>query len=79
MLVGLRWWNEVKEDGNEVWIFESDHEVRKTSIDTTIFWFSLYITPIFWLIFFIIEFIGIKWMWVYFINLIFIILILNRR
>jgi hypothetical protein len=26
MLVGLRWWNEVKEDGTEVWIFESDHE-----------------------------------------------------
>lgn len=26
ILVGLRWWNEVKEDGSEVWIFESDHE-----------------------------------------------------
>jgi hypothetical protein len=68
ILVGLRWWNEVKEDGNEVWIFESDHEVRKTSIDTTIFWFSLYITPLFWLVFFIIEFIGIKWMWVKYYN-----------
>ena len=62
--MGLRWWNEVKDDGNEEWIFESDHEVRKTSIDTSIFWFSLYITPIFWGIFVILEFIGIKWMWV---------------
>lgn len=26
LLVGLRWWNEVKEDGKEVWIFESKHE-----------------------------------------------------
>lgn len=26
LLVGLRWWNEVKEDGTEVWIFESAHE-----------------------------------------------------
>ena len=26
ILAGLRWWNEVKEDGSEVWIFESDHE-----------------------------------------------------
>jgi len=60
----LRWWNEVKDDGNEEWIFESDHEIRKTSIDTSIFWFSLYITPIFWGVFLIIEFIGIKWMWV---------------
>jgi hypothetical protein len=23
LLVGLRWWNEVKEDGSNVWIFES--------------------------------------------------------
>jgi hypothetical protein len=28
ILVGLRWWNEVKEDGTEVWIFESDHESK---------------------------------------------------
>ncbi len=26
ILVGLRWWNEVKEDGTEVWIFESKNE-----------------------------------------------------
>ena len=25
-LVGLRWWNEVQEDGSEKWIFESAHE-----------------------------------------------------
>ncbi len=23
LLVGLRWWNEVKEDGTNVWVFES--------------------------------------------------------
>ncbi|MCQ2817320.1 MAG: DUF846 domain-containing protein [archaeon] len=27
-LVGLRWWNEVKEDGSEVWIFESKNESK---------------------------------------------------
>ena len=27
-LVGLRWWNEVKEDGQEVWIFESKNESK---------------------------------------------------
>ena len=26
MLVGLRWWNEVLENGDEKWIFESSHE-----------------------------------------------------
>ena len=63
ILVGLRWWNEVKEDGSEVWIFESDHEKRATSIDTTIFWGSLYITPLFWGIFLILEIIGLNLMW----------------
>lgn len=63
ILVGLRWWNEVKEDGSEVWIFESDHENRATSIDTTIFWMSLYITPVFWLVFLFLELIGLRFMW----------------
>ena len=63
ILVGLRWWNEVKEDGSEVWIFESDHEKRGVSIDTTIFWMSLYITPAFWAVFVILELIGLKFMW----------------
>jgi hypothetical protein len=30
ILVGLRWWNEVKEDGTEVWIFESKNESKLT-------------------------------------------------
>lgn len=63
ILVGLRWWNEVKEDGSEKWIFESDHENRARSIDTTVFWTSLYITPIFWGVFVILELIGLKFMW----------------
>ena len=63
ILVGLRWWNEVKEDGSEVWRFESSHEVKARSIDTTIFWMSLYIAPLFWGIFLFLELIGLKIMW----------------
>ena len=63
ILVGLRWWNEVKEDGSEVWRFESSHEVKSRSIDTTIFWASLYIAPVFWGIFLFLELIGLKLMW----------------
>ena len=63
ILVGLRWWNEVKEDVSEVWIVESDNDKRATSIDTTIFWGSLYITPLFWGIFLILEIIGLNLMW----------------
>ena len=32
ILVGLRWWNEVKENGEEVWIFESKNESNYTFI-----------------------------------------------
>ena len=63
ILVGLRWWNEVKEDGSEVWKFESSKEIKTKSIDTTIFWMSLYISPIFWGIFLFLELIGLKLMW----------------
>ena len=63
ILVGLRWWNEVKDDGTEVWIFESDHEKRATSVDTTLFWSSLYIAPLFWGIFLVIELMGLSLTW----------------
>jgi hypothetical protein len=29
ILAGLRWWNEVKENGEEVWIFESKNESKR--------------------------------------------------
>ena len=63
ILVGLRWWNEVKEDGTEVWKFESSHEIRAKSIDTTIFWMSLYFAPAFWGVFLIFQLIGLRFMW----------------
>lgn len=62
LLVGLRWWNEVNEDGTEEWIFESANEVRDTNIDTSIFWGSLYITPLFWGVFFFFKVISISWL-----------------
>ena len=71
ILVGLRWWNEVKEDGSEEWKFESSHEVRAKSIDTSIFWLSLYAAPVFWGVFFVLELIGLllKMMLKYFLEL----------
>jgi len=63
ILVGLRWWNEVKEDGSEVWRYESSNEKKEKSIDTFIFWASLYISTGFWGAFLILEIIGLKLMW----------------
>ncbi len=36
ILVGLRWWNEVKENGEEVWIFESKNESKYIILNKTL-------------------------------------------
>ena len=47
ILVGLRWWNEVKEDGTEVWIFESKNEsilyflIKKRKVVQILLFFGL--------------------------------------
>ena len=51
LLVGLRWWNEVREDGSNVWIFESKPDNRTVHpTDSKIFWGALYLTPVVWII-----------------------------
>jgi hypothetical protein len=52
-LVGLRWWNDVKEDGTSSWIFESKNpgEMQKISpTDSRVFWYSMYITTALWIV-----------------------------
>lgn len=47
LLVGLRWWNEVKEDGENVWIFESQPDgFRVHPTDKLVFWAGLYLNPL---------------------------------
>ena len=49
LLVGLRWWNKVAEDGQTTeWIFESATVTKKNAIDNNVFWTVLYVTPIVW-------------------------------
>jgi len=51
LLVGLRWWNEVLEDGTTKWVFESRTDPRPVNrIDSLVFWTTLYLTPPIWLI-----------------------------
>jgi len=49
LLVGLRWWNEVKEDGTNEWIFESleDKSVLNGK-EVLIFWGALFASPVIW-------------------------------
>lgn len=51
LLVGLRWWNDIKEDGKSEWVFESRSD--KTALnktDSRVFWYSLYITSAVWIL-----------------------------
>jgi hypothetical protein len=51
-LVALRWWNEIKPDGSNEWIFESGNDVGGVSaFDASFFWFTTYGFAIFWAVF----------------------------
>uniref|UniRef100_A0A6B2LJN2 Golgi apparatus membrane protein TVP23 homolog n=1 Tax=Arcella intermedia TaxID=1963864 RepID=A0A6B2LJN2_9EUKA len=64
LLVGLRWWNEVKPDGQNEWIFESiENKTILHPIQTKIFWVSLFVFPAIWLIILISQILGIRYKW----------------
>lgn len=49
-LVGLRYWNQVDEDGESTWVFESRDPSRPANpIDSRMFWIALYSFPFLWL------------------------------
>ncbi|VAH14851.1 unnamed protein product [Triticum turgidum subsp. durum] len=46
ILVGLRWWNEIDDDGNSVWKFEcldGESLARMNKKDSWLFWWTLYL------------------------------------
>ena len=59
-LVGLRWWNEVKKDGKEVWIYESKNEKIEATADKSVFWTSLYVNAGGWAILFLFKLITLS-------------------
>ena len=65
LLVGLRWWNFIDDEGRSHWIFENKNDKKDNSndesfkvtdrlsdntADSTIFWTALIIAPILWFI-----------------------------
>lgn len=52
LLVGLRWWNEIDEDGTtQSWRFESVADrAQLNTTDSRIFWWTLYIAPLLWIL-----------------------------
>ena len=51
-MVGLRWWNDVAEDGTSTWRYESiDDQSQVSRADYVIFWYSMYLSGVCWAIF----------------------------
>ncbi|XP_063556718.1 CMT1A duplicated region transcript 4 protein isoform X9 [Gorilla gorilla gorilla] len=56
LMVGLRWWNHIDEDGKSHWVFESRKESSQenktvSEAESRIFWLGLIACPVLWLIF----------------------------
>jgi len=49
LMVGLRWWSEVQEDGSSVWKFEAREEgLTSTTLDVGVFWVGLFAPGLLW-------------------------------
>ncbi|XP_037919592.1 uncharacterized Golgi apparatus membrane protein-like protein CG5021 isoform X2 [Hermetia illucens] len=67
LLVGLRWWNYVDDDGKSHWVFESkkgtNQQGRINQNEARVFWLALILCPAMWGIFFIVALFGLKFKW----------------
>eukprot|EP00803_Ostreobium_quekettii_P005307 evm.model.scf_1350.5 EVM.evm.TU.scf_1350.5 scf_1350:31812-32357(-) len=66
LLVGLRWWNDVSEDGQEDgWRFESLQEGQRgvNGTDKIVFWAGLVGNVVLWTLYGLYVVISLKWKW----------------
>eukprot|EP00928_Gymnodinium_smaydae_P047653 TRINITY_DN31809_c0_g1_i1.p1 TRINITY_DN31809_c0_g1~~TRINITY_DN31809_c0_g1_i1.p1 ORF type:complete len:222 (+),score=34.95 TRINITY_DN31809_c0_g1_i1:157-822(+) len=65
LLVGLRWWNHVRDDGTSEWVFESNpEETAVNSTDRNIFWTLVYSWPLLWALFLFLNLLQFSFDWV---------------
>eukprot|EP00922_Rhytidocystis_sp_ex-Travisia-forbesii_P023038 GHVS01033841.1.p1 GENE.GHVS01033841.1~~GHVS01033841.1.p1 ORF type:complete len:245 (-),score=34.32 GHVS01033841.1:148-882(-) len=51
ILVGMRWWNDIRDDGSSTWVFESTPPGRAyNATDRSVFWITLNVFPVLWII-----------------------------
>ncbi|XP_068824502.1 Golgi apparatus membrane protein TVP23 homolog A [Capricornis sumatraensis] len=67
LMVGLRWWNQIDEDGKSHWIFEarkvSPDMVAATEAEARVFWLGLIVCPMIWIVFFFSSLFSLKLKW----------------
>ncbi|PRP85477.1 hypothetical protein PROFUN_06846 [Planoprotostelium fungivorum] len=61
LLVGLRWWNEVKDDGTNEWVFESlENMTTIVPLEKYVFWGAQFFVAILWGVFAILSILSIS-------------------
>lgn len=63
LMVGLRWWNYVDDNGESHWVFEAGNQERLNSQESRLFWVALILAPMLWVIFLIFALFGLKFKW----------------
>ncbi|XP_050299315.1 uncharacterized Golgi apparatus membrane protein-like protein CG5021 [Anthonomus grandis grandis] len=63
LMVGLRWWNYVDDEGKSHWVYESKQGGKINERESRIFWTALIISPLLWSLFFLVSLFSfnIKW------------------
>ncbi|KAF2072380.1 hypothetical protein CYY_006298 [Polysphondylium violaceum] len=64
LLVGLRWWNEIKDDGSNQWFFESvQNKSQINQRESFLFWVATLVTPGLWALFCLFSVFRLKLVW----------------
>ncbi|CAH0474780.1 unnamed protein product [Peronospora belbahrii] len=64
LLVGLRWWNKINEDGTSEWVFESQEDMTDIDpLDSRVFWTGLYGAPALWIMLLIVAILKLNVEW----------------
>ncbi|XP_077173322.1 Golgi apparatus membrane protein TVP23 homolog A isoform X1 [Paroedura picta] len=67
LLVGLRWWNQIDEDGKSHWVYEAKKvppsAAAPTEVEARIFWLGLIVCPVIWTMFFFSTLFSLKLRW----------------
>ncbi|KAM8837997.1 LOW QUALITY PROTEIN: Golgi apparatus membrane protein TVP23 homolog B [Spinachia spinachia] len=67
LMVGLRWWNQVDDDGRSHWVFEARKGAGKqqaSDSESRIFWIGLIVCPVLWVVFAFSTLFSLKIKWV---------------
>lgn len=64
LLVGLRWWNRINDDGSSEWVFESLEDLTEIDpLDSRVFWFGLYGAPLLWTLLLLVALLKLNVQW----------------